>query len=124
MRGLLALLLLSSAAWCENWPQWRGPMGTGVSAEKGLPTEWSRTQNIAWRSSLARLGVSSPVVWGDRIFVTYENGETLVLRSGRKPEILARYKLDLRVIASPAISDGRIYMRGDRELVAIQTGKR
>src|SRR6476620_10611426 len=85
MRGLLAsFLLLSSAAWCENWPQWRGPLGTGVSAEKGLPTEWSRTQNIAWRSPLTELGVSSPVVWGDKVFITYQVGAS-ALRTGNHP---------------------------------------
>ena len=75
MRMVMALSwLLASAASAENWPQWRGPFGTGVSTEKGLPTEWSRDQNIAWRTELGGLGVSSPVVWGDRVFVTYQIG--------------------------------------------------
>ena len=59
-----------------------------------------------------------------KVYLFGENGETLVLRSGRTPEVLAKNKLDMRVIASPAISGGRIFVRGDRELVAIQTGKK
>jgi outer membrane protein assembly factor BamB len=57
-----------------------------------------------------------------KIYLASENGETLVLRAGRTPQVLAKNKLDMRVIASPAISDGRIFIRGDRHLVAIRTG--
>lgn len=53
-----------------NWPRWRGPEGSGVSAEKNLPGEWSSTQNIAWKTPLPGRGHSSPVVWGNRIFLT------------------------------------------------------
>src|SRR5438552_17304667 len=85
MRVLLAFLaLLAPAARGENWPQWRGALGTGVSTEKGLPTEWSRDRNIAWRTELPGLGVSSPVVWGDRVFVTYQIGAG-ALRQGTHP---------------------------------------
>lgn len=79
-----SMLLLAAVAFAENWPQWRGPFGTGVSTEKGLPAEWSRDQNIAWRTHLPGLGVSSPVVWGDRVFVTYQMGAG-ALRQGRHP---------------------------------------
>jgi outer membrane protein assembly factor BamB len=58
----------------ENWPNWRGPMSTGVSAETRLPESWSETTNVAWRSSLSGVGVSSPIVWGDRVFVTSQVG--------------------------------------------------
>jgi outer membrane protein assembly factor BamB len=53
----------------ENWPQWRGPGSQGISTEANVPTEWSPTKNIAWKAELPS-GHSSPVVWGDRIFVT------------------------------------------------------
>jgi outer membrane protein assembly factor BamB len=85
MRIVLGLsLLVANAAWCENWPSWRGPRGTGVSTEKGAPVEWSPTQNVAWRAPLPGLGVSSPVVWGDRVIVTYQVGSG-ALRAGRHP---------------------------------------
>src|SRR5678816_2394425 len=83
---VLSLMLVQSAR-ADNWPQWRGPLGTGVSPEKGVPTEWSPTQNIAWRAQLGGLGVSSPVVWGDRVFVTYQVGSG-ALRGGRHPSFV------------------------------------
>ncbi len=53
-----------------NWTQWRGPNGQGVSSETGLPTEWSATRNVKWKTPLAGRGHSSPIIWGDRIFLT------------------------------------------------------
>lgn len=57
----------------ENWPGWRGPTGVGCSAEKGLPLKWDGKtgENVLWKASLAETtGHSSPIVWGDRIFLT------------------------------------------------------
>lgn len=54
----------------ENWPQWRGPGGQGVSTETQLPTVWQPDRNIAWKTELPGSGHSSAVVWGDRVFVT------------------------------------------------------
>src|SRR5512145_1739564 len=53
-----------------NWAQWRGPDGQGISPEKGLPTEWSATKNVKWKTPIEGRGHSSPIVWGDRIFLT------------------------------------------------------
>lgn len=58
---------ISNAA---NWPQWRGPMGTGISTEKNLPAEWSATKNIKWKTAIPGRGHSSPIVWGQRVFLT------------------------------------------------------
>jgi outer membrane protein assembly factor BamB len=65
---LIVTTILSPVA-AENWPQWRGPGGQGVSAEQQLPTDWQPERNIAWKVALP-VGHSSPVVWGDRIFLT------------------------------------------------------
>jgi outer membrane protein assembly factor BamB len=54
----------------ENWPQWRGPGGQGVSAETELPTEWTIEKNVVWKTELPGSGMSSPIVWGDRIYLT------------------------------------------------------
>ena len=70
MRILTLLFLLSGSVTAENWPGWRGPNGDGISAEKNLPTRWSKTENIAWRTPIAGEGHSSPIVWGDRVFLT------------------------------------------------------
>src|SRR5215467_5605560 len=53
-----------------NWPQWRGPDGSGVSNEKNLPTEWSETRNVQWKTEIPGRGHSSPIVWRNRIFLT------------------------------------------------------
>lgn len=59
-----------------HWPQWRGPGSVAVSAETALPAAWSATENVAWQAPLAGLGVSSPIVWGDRVFVTSQAGRS------------------------------------------------
>jgi len=65
-----AVSLASLSAAGENWPQWRGPGGQGVSRETTVPTEWSATTNVAWKTALPGSGMSSPIVWGDRIYLT------------------------------------------------------
>ncbi len=71
MRVFLAAVLASLALFAEpNWPQWRGPASAGVSEEKNLPVEWSPTKNIAWKTEIPGRGQSSPIVWGDHIFLT------------------------------------------------------
>jgi outer membrane protein assembly factor BamB len=81
---LLSPLLLLPTVEAANWPQWRGPQGTGVSSEKGLPAEWNGKSNIVWKTQLGGLGVSSPVIWDDRVFLTYQVGAG-ALRAGRHP---------------------------------------
>jgi outer membrane protein assembly factor BamB len=66
----LFLLLLACAARAENWPAWRGPDGMGHSREKNPPLKWSATENIRWKAPLPGPGMSSPIVWGDRVFLT------------------------------------------------------
>jgi outer membrane protein assembly factor BamB len=73
-----ALLLLGQAR-ADNWPQWRGPTYNGLSKEMGLPTEWGADKNVVWKAPLPGRGGSTPVVWGDRIFLTSEDGKGLAL---------------------------------------------
>lgn len=54
----------------SNWPAWRGPEGSGVSAEKNLPEEWAADKNVLWKTPVAGRGHSSPIVWGKRVFLT------------------------------------------------------
>jgi outer membrane protein assembly factor BamB len=75
LRTIGALALLVSTLHAENWPAWRGPLGTGICAEKNFPTKWVVNQNTKWRNTKWRVplperGNSSPVVWGDQIFIT------------------------------------------------------
>src|SRR5689334_9439763 len=64
------LLAIATMAQAENWPQFRGPTGQGVSSESTLPLEWSADRNVAWRTEIPGESWSSPVVWEDRVFVT------------------------------------------------------
>ncbi len=54
----------------EQWPQWRGPLSTGVAPLADPPVEWSETRNVQWKTVLPGMGHSSPIVWGDRVYVT------------------------------------------------------
>jgi outer membrane protein assembly factor BamB len=66
----LLVLLAATAALAEEWPAWRGPTGQGFSSEKSIPTTWSETENVRWKVPLENQGNSTPVVWGDKIFLT------------------------------------------------------
>ena len=67
---VVCVLALSDPAVGSQWPQWRGPNHNGVSGARALPTEWSETTNVAWKVPLPSWGGSTPVVWGDRLFLT------------------------------------------------------
>lgn len=75
----LSLLVVCAVAQAENWPQWRGANHDGVSRETGLPTTWSATENVVWRTPLPGPAGATPVVWNDRIFLTSAKGQDLVL---------------------------------------------
>lgn len=67
---LVAGTVALSVAAQTNWPQFRGEKSLGVSAASNLPVTWSTDQNVAWKTAVPGMGWSSPVVWGDKIFVT------------------------------------------------------
>src|SRR5207248_5955732 len=76
---LLSVIVSVSVARAGNWPQWRGPAGTGVSDETGLPTRWSATEGLAWSCPLPGTGASTPAIWSDAVFVTSEDADKLLL---------------------------------------------
>src|SRR2546421_5742911 len=78
MRRLLRLaLLIATAAIAADWPQFRGPNGLGVSADKNLPVQFGPQKNVAWKTELPP-GHSSPILAGSRIFVTAYEGQKLL----------------------------------------------
>lgn len=77
--ALFSVLALTAKVQAENWPQWRGPQGNGISGEKNLPTEWSKTKNVAWRLEMPGSAGATPAVWGKQIFVTSVDDDDLVL---------------------------------------------
>lgn len=74
-----ASLLAADTAQAENWPQWRGAKLDGISHETDLPTNWSATEGILWKLPLPGAAGATPVVWGDRIFLTSAKDKDLVL---------------------------------------------
>ena len=53
-----------------NWPQWRGPLGVGVAPGANPPVEWSESKNVRWKIALPGKGHSTPIIWGDHVFIT------------------------------------------------------
>ena len=76
---VLIWVATTAAASAEHWPQWRGPLLNGVSREMGLPLRWSPTENVAWKLAMPDLSGATPIVWGDRVFLTVAEGGQLFL---------------------------------------------
>lgn len=76
--SLALILAAASTAAAQNWPTWRGPHLNGVSEAKNPPTKWSKTENVLWRTELPGPAGSTPIVWGDQIFLTSVEGDQLV----------------------------------------------
>ena len=76
---LVALVIATVLTSAEQWPQWRGPSLNGMSAEKNLPVRWSPTENIAWKLAVPTFSGSTPIVWGDHVFLNVSDGRDLYL---------------------------------------------
>jgi outer membrane protein assembly factor BamB len=130
MRSLLSLsvlvLLTGSAIAGDDWPQFRGPTADGHSNATGLPVSWSETENVAWKTPIHDRGWSSPVIWGNQIWLTtaLDDGRQLFALcvdrdSGKvlhdvklfdveKPEHVA--SINSYASPSPVIEEGRVYV--------------
>jgi len=123
---VVALTLADAAAARDRWTEFRGPSGTGHSDSTGLPREWSETRNVVWKTRIHGRGWSSPVVLGDRVWLTTATPE------GHDLSVLALHRDDGRVLLdqrifhvekpedtrqynsfaspTPVIEDGRVYV--------------
>lgn len=112
LRTGIALLCGAIGAPAEEWPQWRGPGSQGISSERGLPSHWSPTRNVAWKAGLTGTGVSSPIVVGGLVVVTSQLGGDLA--EGRGNPLLARDDRALaareNAIGRAESPDGRMYL--------------
>lgn len=68
--ALAVLILTVVPSLAADWPQFRGPNGSATSTDKNLPVEWAAERNIAWKVKIPGYGWSSPIVWGDKVFLT------------------------------------------------------
>jgi hypothetical protein len=90
LAALALVLSLTAPVAAGDWAGFRGPRASGLSDERGLPLTWSDTENVAWKAKLPGPGASSPIVWGDRVFVTSYSGY-----GGSRQGDLARLKRHL-----------------------------
>jgi outer membrane protein assembly factor BamB len=75
----LTLSLAAGLASAGNWPQWRGPNLNGVASETGVPTSWDQQKNVTWKLAMPGPSGSTPIVWGDRIFLSTGTGDNVEL---------------------------------------------
>jgi outer membrane protein assembly factor BamB len=126
-RLFIALVCVTMAAsGADNWPQFRGPKGDGHSDAKNLPTTWSDTQNVRWKTPVHGKAWSSPVIWRDQIWMTTapEDGTKLFAicvdrKSGKIIHDLKLFdvanpqfchKFNSYASPTPAIEEGRVYV--------------
>ena len=129
MRAFLSLCALlvavTSLIAADNWPQFRGPNGDGLAISKTAPTKWSETEGVRWKTAIHDKGWSSPVVWGDQVWVTTakENGTELFavcldrksgsvvhdlkLFSPAKPPDIKQF--NSHATPTPVLEEGRVY---------------
>jgi outer membrane protein assembly factor BamB len=97
IRTLLAValaVLVSAVARADNWPNWRGPANNGICNETGLPASFGESKNLLWKLPLPGKGSSTPIIWGDRIFLTAsENRDLILLCAGTNGKVLWKRKL-------------------------------
>jgi outer membrane protein assembly factor BamB len=79
----------------DHWPQWRGPMLNGESGEKNLPVRWSTTENITWKLAMPERSGSTPIVWGDHVFLNVGEGSNLALWAVDRTNGTVRWKRPL-----------------------------
>jgi outer membrane protein assembly factor BamB len=77
--SLAAIAAILSADLAANWPHWRGPTRNGISTETGLPTKWSKTENVAWSLAMPARSGSTPIIWGNHIFLNIAEAGSLHL---------------------------------------------
>ncbi len=116
---LLSVFILgASSLEAEHWPQWRGPMLNGISAEKNLPVKWSTTENITWKLAMPERSGATPIVWGDHVFLNVGEGSSLALWAVDRANGAVRWKRPLgdgnrrmmkQQMSSPSpVTDGKL----------------
>jgi outer membrane protein assembly factor BamB len=88
-------LVFPAVAMGADWTEFRGPAGQGISAEKGLPLQWSSKKNIIWKTQMPGPGASSPITLGDRVYLTSYSGYALDDKEPGEMENLRRHLLCL-----------------------------
>ena len=104
-----------------DWPQWRGPTGTGVAAHADPPITWSEAENVRWKVPLPGKGLSTPIVTGDRLFLTtaVPHGESMApvepQHDGAHDNLEPLMQLEFRVLAFDRRDGGLLWQRTVRD---------
>ena len=109
MRSFLSTLLsvcILTPALADDWAGWRGAGGQGQCAEKNLPLKWGPNENVRWKVALPDDGSSTPVVWGDKVFVTQASEKTWPPRAATAASRGRRSARSSASIAPTASSSG------------------
>lgn len=126
-RLALSLLLFSSTLPAnDNWPQFRGPAGDGIAADSDIPTTWSEEENVAWKTEIHGLGWSSPVIFGDQVWLTTATPDGKELSVLCLDKVTGKVLLDQKLFdvaepqfahkfntyasPTPVIEEGRVYV--------------
>ena len=88
----MAILLTSVPLMAQNWPHWRGPSMNGISTQTGLPTKWSKTENVAWSLAMPARSGSTPIIWGDHVFLNVADAGSLYLWNVNRLDGTVRWK--------------------------------
>ncbi len=107
------VIVISLVASAADWPRFRGPSGVATSDETGLPVTWSDTENVAWKIELPGPGTSSPIVEGDRIYLTCYSGYGLDAEEPGDRDKLVRHVVCLDRSGGGAVSGGGIVWTKD-----------
>jgi outer membrane protein assembly factor BamB len=94
---LVGCVAQSASGQGGDWPRFRGPDGQGVSSTTDLPLEWDQTKNLAWKTALPGPGASSPITYGDRVYVTCYTGYFIPGQPGGSLEQLQRHLIAVRL---------------------------
>ncbi len=141
--GLIVFAAAASAGFCaDNWPQFRGPGGQGHADDANLPLTWDAKKNVTWRTEIPGTGWSSPVVWGNQVWMTTAINNGLSLRAVCVDKTTGKLLHDVEVFTrtapmkinaknshaspSPVIEDGRVYVSfgtSGTACLATDTGK-
>jgi len=81
--AILFLFVCTPLARADNWPAWRGPTADGIAPDGDYAVEWDEKRNIVWKAPLGGHGTSTPIIWGDRVFVTMQMGDGPFEQRGR-----------------------------------------
>jgi len=123
--ALLCMLVAQGAVFGENWPGWRGPRGDGTSSELNLPIKWNETEQVLWKLKIPAAGHSSPIVWGQTVFVVgskatdatrnlyaihRQDGSILWERQVLTAPLERIHKLNSHASSTPATDGQRVYV--------------